>query len=170
MQRFINNFSTVLTAPLAADDDVLQVAADQAAKLVGLGGGGFYQLTLSRADSNGAEVAWEIVRATEASGGDITIQREQDGTTALAWPAGSIVSARLTAGSLTALVQGFAAMQEQMQSLVQAQLDLQEQVQELAERVSELEGGSVPGNALTNQAGEVLTNQAGDILTIGATV
>lgn len=155
MQRFINNFSTELGAPLAAGGGVLQVDASQAARLIGLGGGDFYQLTLSRMDSNGVEVAWEIVRATAVSGGSVTVQREQEGTEALSWPAGSTVSARLTAGSMAAILQGYASLQEQLQ--------------DLSDRVSQLEDGGVPDNALTNQAGEVLANQAGEILTMGAT-
>lgn len=156
MQRFINNFSTVLLAPLAVDGAALQIAEDQVARLTGLGGGSFYLLTLALVDSSGNEVAWEILRATAANGQAVSVQRGQEGTAPLDWAAGALVSARLTAGSLSGLLQGYA--------------DLASQVQGLAARVSALEGGgpeTPPANALTNQAGEVLTNQAGDILTIG---
>lgn len=169
MQRFINNWAAPLTAPLAADAAALQIAVDQAARLVGLGGGDHYLLTLAQTDSNGNEVAWEVVKATSVSGGQVSITRAQEGTVALSLPAGAAVSARLTAGSMVVLVQAHTDLQAQVQALGQGLAGLQQQVQELAERVSELEGGSVPDNALTNQAGEVLTNQAGEVLTIGAT-
>lgn len=154
MQRFINNWTAVLQAPLGSGDAAVHVSSALAGQLVGLGGGDFYLLTVAQLNGAGQEVGWEIVKATSVTGGAITIQRAQEGTTPLSLPVGAPVSARLTAGALNAL----AAANSQLQTEVSA----------LTARVEVLEtGGEVPGNALANQAGEVLVNQAGEILTMG---
>ncbi|MCY1276508.1 hypothetical protein D9M68_364080 [compost metagenome] len=147
MQLFINNWQTTLTAPLAPGGGAVHVAAEQAARLVGLGAGAFYAVTLALVDDAGRETAWEILRATAVDGGQVTVTREQEGTVALSAPVGARVSVRPTSGTIAALFTALAA---------------------LTDRVAALEGdGGVPANALTNQAGEVLTSQAGDILTMG---
>lgn len=104
MQLFINNWEASLIDGLSASTGVLEVSADQAARLQGLGSGNFYLLTLSQVDGNGQEVAWEIVKATAVAGGQVTVDRGQEGTDALELPAGAPVSARLTAGSLDNLI------------------------------------------------------------------
>lgn len=100
MQLFVNNWSTALIASLSASDELLSVAPDAAARLADIGGGNYYLLTLSAVDEQGQEAAWEIVKATAAAGGAITIERAQEGTTAADWSAGAAISARLTAGWL----------------------------------------------------------------------
>lgn len=104
MQLFINNWQTPLLSALSAGATVLEVASDQAARLSELGSGVFCLLTLAQVDLNGQELAWEVVKATEVSGGQITVEREQEGTTALSLAAGATVSARLTAGTLSGLL------------------------------------------------------------------
>lgn len=103
MQLFINNWSAVLTAPAAASAASLSVPLADAAKLTGLGAGGHYLLTLAEVDGNGLETAWETVKITAAAAGVLAAQRGQEGTTARDWAAGSVISARVTKGTLEAL-------------------------------------------------------------------
>ncbi len=48
----------------------------------------------------------EIVRVTSRVGNQMTVLRAQEGTRALAWPTGTVLSHRLTAGSLTEIAAG----------------------------------------------------------------
>ncbi|OQR35922.1 hypothetical protein BWR15_06230 [Pseudomonas sp. T] len=170
MQRFINNWETVLLQPLGAAGQTLQLDPAAASRLIGLGSGDFYLLTLCTLDSLGNETAWEVVRAMSVEGGAVAVSRAWEGE-ALDLVAGSIVSARVTAASLTQLV---ATIQEQAQAIssLTGALDAQEEaIGALAARVAALEsGGEQPANVLTNQAGDVLTDQAGEPLTAGAQV
>lgn len=100
MQRFINNWSTVLTAPATTAAASLSVPLTDAAKLIGLGAGDYYLLTLTIVDGSGAETAWEIVRVTGAAGGVLAVDRAQEGTDALELAAGTRISARITAATL----------------------------------------------------------------------
>ena len=106
MQLFINNWSAVLTAPATASAVSLSVPLADAAKLVGLGTGDYYLLTLAEVDGDGSETAWEIVKVTAAASGVLTVERHQEGTTARAWVSASIISARATKGTLEALRAG----------------------------------------------------------------
>lgn len=100
MQRFINNWSTVLTAPATASAVSLLVPLADAAKLIGLGAGDYYLLTLAIVDGSGAETAWEIVRVTGAAGGVLAVERAREGTDALVLAAGTRISARTTAETM----------------------------------------------------------------------
>lgn len=103
MQLFINNWSAALTAPAAVSAAQLSIDPAQAAKLVGLGSGDYYLLTLAAIDVAGAESDWEIVKVTGVSGGALDVVRSQEGMTAREWDAGTHASARATAGGLAAL-------------------------------------------------------------------
>lgn len=103
MQLLINNWSAVLTAPATASAVSLSVPLADAAKLVGLGAGGYYLLTLAEVDGAGLETAWEIVKVTAAASGVLTVERHQEGTLARDWVAASAISARVTKGTLEAL-------------------------------------------------------------------
>lgn len=100
---FVNNWKAILTAELAMGGLSLSVDAGQAAKLVGLGTGDYYLLTLVAVDVAGAESGWEIVKVTAQAGGVLTIVRGQEGTAPNLWPVGSRIEARLTAGDLSTL-------------------------------------------------------------------
>lgn len=106
MQLFINNWSAVLTAPATASAVSLSVPLADAAKLTGLGAGDHYLLTLAALDGAGIEIAWEIVKVTGAAAGVLTVQRAQEGTTALEWTSASVISARATKGTLEELRAG----------------------------------------------------------------
>lgn len=102
MQRFINNWSATLTAPATSGDLTLSVTPAEAAKLVGLGSGDHYVLTLTEI-VDGQETAWEIVKVTANAAGVLTVERGQEDTTAFAWSVGASISARATAGTLEEL-------------------------------------------------------------------
>lgn len=106
MQLFINNWSAVLTAPATASAVSLSVPLADAAKLTGLGAGDHYLLTLAALDGAGIEIAWEIVKVTGAAAGVLTVQRAQEGTTAIEWESASVISARATKGTLEELRAG----------------------------------------------------------------
>jgi hypothetical protein len=103
MQRFIDNWSTQLTAAAAADAVQLSVDPAEAARLTGLGTGDYYLLTLAALDGSGVEVAWEIVKVTAKALGLLTVERHQEGSAALIWATGSRIAARATAATLERL-------------------------------------------------------------------
>lgn len=98
----INNWAARLQAPLGPAGLTLTVEADKAAALGNLAGGDYYVLTLT-ADDAGDDDGGEIVRVDAIAGGVLTVQRAQEGTAAQAWPAGTRLSARWTAGVANAL-------------------------------------------------------------------
>jgi hypothetical protein len=103
MQLFINNWSAVLTAPATASAVSLSVPLADAAKLIGLGTGDHYLLTLAEVDGDGLEIAWETIKVTDSAAGVLTVLRGQEGTTARDWDASAVISARVTKGTLEAL-------------------------------------------------------------------
>lgn len=104
MQLFINNWSTSLTVAAPAEAVQLSVPPIEAAKLIGLGTGDHYLLTLFEGDpSTGEELRREIVRATAVSGGAITVERGQEDTIAQVWDAGLLIEARLTKATMETL-------------------------------------------------------------------
>lgn len=101
MQRFVNNWSATLDAPLLAAETEMQVPAALAAKLL-LDEGDYYDLTL---DPLGE--APEIVRITAVALGALTIStRGREGTVAPAsWPAGTVVRCCATAEFMQQLLE-----------------------------------------------------------------
>lgn len=106
-QLFRNNARTVTVGATAAGSAAIEVA--NGAVLPSPAGSQFFLLTLV-GTTGGNETSWEIVRVTARSGNVLTVQRAQEGTTALDWPAGTLCEMRLTAGSIAlkqdALVSG----------------------------------------------------------------
>jgi hypothetical protein len=95
---FINNFSAQLAAPLAPGDSIMSLDRHG---LPPVSGGDFILLTLEGPERD----YWEIVKVTAHGGGaaSCTIERAQEGTTERKWEEGSLVEARLTAGSVKVL-------------------------------------------------------------------
>ncbi|MFZ3182916.1 MAG: hypothetical protein WA173_02065 [Pseudomonas sp.] len=87
--NYVNNWQR----PIALAADALTCALDLP--------DGLYGLTL--ADAPAGAIRWEIVSAAVA-GGVATLARAQEGTTAQAWPSGSVIYAGLTAGMLVAML------------------------------------------------------------------
>lgn len=65
-----------------------------------LAGGDHCLATLIGLNQNGVEAAWEIVKVTGRVGLSLTVDRGQEGIAARAWPAGTVLQMRLTAGSV----------------------------------------------------------------------
>lgn len=105
---------------------------------------GVYRLTIAEGLNKPAG-RFEIVQAL-VEGGQATLTRGLEGTTAQAWPAGSVIYSSVTAGFL---------------------VQLQQQIADLLARVAALEAGGIPDNALVDGAGEVLVDGEGEILTAG---
>jgi hypothetical protein len=103
-QKFINNWSTTLTASALAADTVLTVATAEAAKLGAVSAEAFVAMTLD----DGQTI--EIVRCTGVSGGDLTVARAQEGTSAQDWSLGTPIECRLTAAALEAFASGAEAL------------------------------------------------------------
>jgi hypothetical protein len=103
-QKFINNWSTTLTASALAADTVLTVATAEAAKLGAVSAEDFLAMTLD----DGQTI--EIVRCTGVSGGDLTVARAQEGTSAQDWSLGTPIECRLTAAALEAFASGAEAL------------------------------------------------------------
>lgn len=162
MQLWINNWAATLLQALPAASTTASVEPNAAARLTGLGDADYYAATLVGYDDRGLEVAWEIVRITGAAGGQISIERAREGTSAAAWPAGTRIEARLTAGALAALSARLAAVDQALAASAA-------QIADLQSRVEALESSADPADALTDSAGELLTDSAGNILTTGAT-
>lgn len=97
MQLFINNWQTSLLAPAAAGDLSLSVDPFWSEKLIGLGAGDFYLITAYQSESV------EIMRVTAQAAGVLTVVRAQEGTQALDFDAGDLVSANVTAATLESL-------------------------------------------------------------------
>lgn len=104
MQLFINNWSTSLTVAATAEAVQLSVPPVEAAKLIGLGTGDHYLLTLFQRDPlTGIETRREIVRCTDVTGGVLDVARGQEGTTAQVWDADLLIEARLTKATMETL-------------------------------------------------------------------
>ncbi len=159
MQRFINHWQTALSAHLLPGAEQLEVPA-AAAGLLSFGEGAWYKITLT----NPARSSWEIVTATAAAGGVLSITRAQEGTAESEWLAGSPVFIELTAQAL--------------QDVIEAQANMAASIVALTARVESLEQGPGPdpdpdpdpdpANGLTDHQGNALTDHLGTPLTIGA--
>lgn len=102
MQRFVNNWTATLQAPLLALDVEMQLPPALAAKLL-LEPGDFYDLTIA---PTGAEQ--EIVRVTAVAAGVATLSARglEGSVTPPSWPVGTEVRCCATAGLLQALQSG----------------------------------------------------------------
>lgn len=117
MQLFIDNWRSALTLPAAAADIQLAVPEVDASRLVGLGAGDYYWLTIAIRDVSGLETAWENVRVNGYSGGLLDVER---GPVALDLEAGTVISARLNKASMDALRDSITAAQASCEPVVEA--------------------------------------------------
>lgn len=88
--KFINNWSTTLSAELTASATSMTVVS---ATGLSLTSGEVYRLTIQNADAS----LYELVDVTAISGNTLTIERGKEGTTALEWASGSTVLCGITA-------------------------------------------------------------------------
>ncbi len=94
--KLTNNASSLLAGNIAADATTLSVQAADAGLFPSLQAGDWFPLTIV---DNAGNI--EIVKAIARVGAVITIQRAQEGTTAIAFAVGSRVDIRLTAGAIS---------------------------------------------------------------------
>lgn len=106
-QLFANNFKTYLASGIGATDTSMTVSSATGAPTITGGSGDWWLATLVKTDGSK-----EIVKVTARTGTVCTIERAQEGTTALAFTADpkTVVSGRLTAGTLTRFEETLAAL------------------------------------------------------------
>lgn len=99
-QLFDNNLVARLVSDIADSTTVFDLSLISGAWPALLDAGDYFLLTLSDALGN-----FEILRVTGISGDTVTVLRGQEQTTRRIWPAaGTLVSSRVTAGTLTGFV------------------------------------------------------------------
>ena len=108
-QQFYNNAQADLISAVGTGDTIFTIGNGEVANFPSiLTGGNYFLMTLS--DNNiqlsVRETAWEIVRVTAISNvganKQLSCVRGQEGTTAVAWGVGTLVSVRNTAASMNA--------------------------------------------------------------------
>lgn len=104
---FLNHFDTRLGAALggAAGDTTLTLLAGQAVAMADASAQKQYALTLTERDIRGRDIRREIVYVTGRSADNLTVVRAREDTARQAWPTGTRVQARLTAGMMGNAVQ-----------------------------------------------------------------
>lgn len=95
---YLNNVSTKLTAQLLTGGVTASVTAGDGASFAGATGGNYIVATLVRV-SGFKEIAREIVHVTAQATDDLTVTRAQEGTTALQFEVGDVLSVRATKAS-----------------------------------------------------------------------
>ncbi len=96
--QLANNASTVLASSISSTDLVLVIAPGDGALFPSLIAGDWFPATIVAADGR------EIVRVTGRYGDSLTVLRAQENTAARAFPIGSRVELRLTAGAFVEMV------------------------------------------------------------------
>lgn len=99
--KFINNWTTTLTADLSALGDTLPISSEASNRL---DLSGVYWLTITDTENT----RWEIV---EVSAG-LSIERGIDGTLAQDWQAGATVYCTVTAGQLESILSRLDALEQ----------------------------------------------------------
>jgi hypothetical protein len=101
MIRFANNAESTLAMAVVPTDTQLDLAPGTGTRFPALSGSDISLVTLI----DPAETVFEIVQVTAISGDALTVVRGQESFSAKAWPAGTRVSGRVTAGMLGAFKQ-----------------------------------------------------------------
>lgn len=99
MRLFANNASSTLASPISNSALSMTVASGEGARFPSPGAGDYFNITLCKVTS-GIESEIEIVKVTARSGDIFTIQRAQEGTTAVAHASGDFVGMRVTAATM----------------------------------------------------------------------
>ena len=97
--RFSNNYKDALFAPVGVGDTTITVA--DASGLPSLSGLQFFMLTLEHVSTQvQGQPTMEIIKVVGVAGNVLTVERGQEGTSALTFNVGDSVTLRLTAGAL----------------------------------------------------------------------
>ena len=102
IQLFSNNAKTTLASNITSTQTTITVASGTGSQFPNPTTGQQFKVTLNSATS---VLVYEICNCTARSGDTLTVQRGQEGTTALAFNTGDIVGHFDTAGVMTDLVQ-----------------------------------------------------------------
>jgi hypothetical protein len=94
--KFKNNAVGYLSAAISSSDSSATLTAGGGVSFPSLGAGEYFYATITATSG-----VYEIVKVTSRSTDSISITRAQEGTTALAFPSGSIVELRITAQAIT---------------------------------------------------------------------
>lgn len=110
-RRYLNNYSTKLTAAITNSATTVNVTAGDGAILAAAAtfGSGDWIIGTLRKRSGYADVAREIVKITARSTDALTITRAQEGTTGLAFSEGDTLDVDITAGSLSPIEDSWTA-------------------------------------------------------------
>lgn len=100
---FANNASSALAAPISSSDTTLTVTAGTGSRFPTPAVDQAFTVTLN--DQATGDV-YEVMLCTGITGDTLTVERAQEGTTAVAWAAGDFVANFLTAGTAAKFVQG----------------------------------------------------------------
>lgn len=95
VRRYLNNYTTLLSAAITDTDTTMTVGTAPAA----LASGDYYRLQLSLRNAQGVLTKQEFVDVTAISGNDLTITRAAEGSAALSWDAGARVELTETAAT-----------------------------------------------------------------------
>lgn len=100
--KFTNNAVGYLANGISSTEEVLTLQTGQGALFPPLTNllasqGAYFYVTLVGLNTEGQENSWEIVKCILRNEDVMTIAREQMGTTATSWPAGTKIALRLTA-------------------------------------------------------------------------
>lgn len=95
--KLSNNASGLLALAISDSDTSLTLEAGHGSRFPVLGSGDWFPITVVRASDPSQ---FEIMRCTGRSGDTLTVERAQEGTSALAFDPGDVVELRLTAGTL----------------------------------------------------------------------
>jgi hypothetical protein len=94
--KFKNNAVGYLSAAISSSDSSATLTTGGGASFPSLSAGEYFYATITATSG-----VYEIVKVTSRSTDSISITRAQEGTTALAFPSGSIVELRITAQAIT---------------------------------------------------------------------
>lgn len=104
MQLFANNLTVSLSNPAAPGDLSMILQAGEGSLFPAISSPDYLLLTLA-VGYGVLETDWEIVKVTAVVGDIITVERDQESTGAKAWIASDVLEHRLTAGSMSNLIQ-----------------------------------------------------------------
>lgn len=96
--KLSNNAISQLASGITAGATSIALAAGTGSRFPTLGAGDYFPCTIAKPDGS-----VEIVKVTARSGDVLTVTRAQEGTTALAFDANSLIELRLTADTVLSL-------------------------------------------------------------------
>jgi len=104
MQVFANNLVVSLDVGVNTTATTFALTTGDGAKLPTITSPDFLLLTLAKRTGS-VETDWEIVKVTAVATDNLTVVRNHESTSVLSWVAGDTLHARVTAGSMSNVVQ-----------------------------------------------------------------